>query len=193
MSAPAGVRMQPGLLVSLTGVAQLARVQRPVVSMWRRRSQVAGSRLPFPAPVNVTQGEERFRVDEVVDWLERTGRGNNPDARADAPAYAVLPELDLAEDERLVGATALLTVRALTGSALAGRDADGLLDLADEADPDDELLFAEIERLPPDARVALAAYVDNLVDAAYGVAPALDSLMKRAGSAAQSQLARTAA
>lgn len=59
-----------------------------------------------------------------------------------------------------------------------------------KADPDDELLFAEIERLPPDALVALAAYVDNLVDAAYGVAPALDSLMKRAGSATHSQLAR---
>ncbi|MGV1009028.1 MAG: hypothetical protein ACOYBY_10545 [Dermatophilaceae bacterium] len=189
MSAPARTQLQPGLLVSLTGVAQLARVQRPVVSMWRRRSQVAGSQVPFPSPVGVTAREERFRVDEVVDWLERTRRGNNPDARGDAPAYAELPELDLADDERLVGAAALLTVRSVTGSALAGRDADGLLDLADEADPDDELLFAEIERLPPDARVALAAYVDDLVDAAYGVAPALDSLMKRAGSAAQSQLA----
>ena len=70
------------LRLSLPDVAQLARVQRPVVSVWRTRS--AGSGSPFPAPIATELGQEWFGAAEIVDWLEATGRGNNPDARQDA-------------------------------------------------------------------------------------------------------------
>ncbi len=74
--------------LSLTDVAALAQVRRAVVSTWRRRPRAGGVEAPFPAPVATDGRSERFNRDEVVAWLEATGRGNNKQVRLDAPGVA---------------------------------------------------------------------------------------------------------
>src|SRR5580765_3935502 len=94
------------LHISLPDVALLARVQRPPVSMWRRR--YAESSTPFPTPV-ITQGTQAFfDGHQVVDWLETTGLGRNPDARADLAAFAALADTRADDDAVFAGLTALL-------------------------------------------------------------------------------------
>lgn len=149
------------LRLGLSDVAQLAHVQRPVVSMWRARS--AGSDRPFPAPVDTARGQEWFDGASVVDWLAACGRGNNPSARDDLAAYASLDGGSPQGDQTVFhGITALLCLSVITGRALGPMGRDDLIDLADEVDPDDNLLFGEIDsltgRLEP-----LAHYTDLLV------------------------------
>lgn len=175
------VATRPHTVMSLGDVAALARVARPVVSMWRERSVVAGVEHPFPEAVGEGGRTERFDTDDVVRWLAQTGRGKNPDAAADAAAHAVpIALLGGGEPDpaAIDGAEALLCLRTVTGVDLGPLPADDLLDLAEEADPDDEFLFAEIASLGARA-VPLAGWVDDLVDAAYGPAPALDRITAR--------------
>lgn len=163
------------LRLGLADVAALAHVRRPVVSMWRVRS--SGTDQPFPAPVEIRDGQEWFDGRRVVDWLEVTGRGNNPDVGADLAAYAGVESGSPAGDEVVfLGLTALLCLTAINGGPFGDADAGDVLDLADGADPDDELLFREIESLG--ARLgALAHYCDLLVDAAYHPMAALERLI----------------
>ncbi len=163
------------LRLGLSDVAQLAHVQRPVVSMWRARS--AGSARPFPAPIDTTRGRESFDGTAVVEWLIATGRGNNPTARDDLAAYASLDGGSAQDDQAVFdGITALLCLSAMTGRALGSMSRDDLIDLADEVDPDDGLLFGEIDALA--ARlVPLARYTDLLVDAAFNAQAAFERLM----------------
>lgn len=147
-------------LMTLRDIAALAHVQRPVVSVWRRRSRATST--PFPAVHERRAGRELFLRDEVVTWLEDTQRGNNPDVRADAAAHGLLSDGGLGDAEAL---SALLALRHLSGRLLAGQSRDDLLDLADEHDPDDLFLFRELDRvdeLPP-----LATTADKLVEAAW--------------------------
>jgi hypothetical protein len=181
------------LLMTMSDVAALAHVQRPVVTVWRSRS--AQSDTPFPAPVRRTRGVDLFDAHQVGSWLERTGRGNNPAATADAAAYAVL---DGQPDDGVAfyGVTALLLLRASSDHALTGQTAADLLDAADEYDPDDDLLFREVEALGANLP-ALARYVDALVEAAFGPIPAFERLLadrvKRSlGDAGDLTLSRTA-
>jgi len=166
MEAPATLRL------TLSDIAGLARVQRPVVSMWRKRS--AGSALPFPAPAALEAGRELFDADQVGAWLEATGRGNNTEARNDAAAFAGPAGLD--RRETFGGLTALLALKVLTGRALAPLGPDELLDLADECDPDDRLLYSELEALT-DGLTSLADYADRLADSAYSPAAAFEQLL----------------
>ena len=163
-------------LMTMRDIASLARVQRPVVSMWRRRSR--DSAHPFPCPYQGPAGQELFFRDEVVAWLEETEHGNNPDVRADAAAHALLeaasPERRRAAAEAL---SALLTLRHLCGHPLGALDADQLIDLADAHDPDDECLFAELGRI--DDPVSLARLADELVDAAWSVEGAHEALLNQ--------------
>ncbi|MDJ0337932.1 hypothetical protein [Cryobacterium sp. PH31-O1] len=161
------------LLMTMSDIAALAHVQRPVVSVWRSRS--AGTDTPFPPPVSRRRDVDVFDADQVGGWLERTGRGNNRDATADAAAYAVAARHDF-DDIALRGVTALLALRAARDHALGGYTAAELLDAADENDPDDDLLFREVEALGI-RLVALAGYVDVLVEAAYGPAPAFERML----------------
>ena len=164
--------------MTMSDIAALAGVRRPVVSVWRKRPVVAGETVPFPDPVTARGGVEEFAGDEIVAWLERTGRGNNPEVRADAAAYLRLPALTTAKVSVEDAITALLCLKARTGATLAALDPDGVLDLADEADPDDEVLFREVEALG-DHLPMLASYVDDLTDAAYDVVGALDRVQAR--------------
>lgn len=171
MSALSAVDLRLGL----ADVAALALVQRPVVSVWRTRS--TGTDHPFPAPVETLDGQEWFDGRQVVEWLEATGRGNNPEARADLAAFASIDGGSPAGDQEVFfGLTALLCLTAIVGSPFGETAAGDILDLADEADPDNDLLFGEIEELG--GRIgALAHYCDLLVDAAYHPAAALEKLI----------------
>ena len=163
------------LRLGLSDVAQLAHVQRPVVSMWRARS--AGSGRPFPPPIDTARGQEWFDGTEVVEWLIATGRGNNPSPRDDLAAFASLVGGSPQGDEVVFeGITALLCLSAITGRPMGSISRDDLIDLADEVDPDDDFLFSEVEALA--ARlVPLAHYTDLLVDAAFNAQAAFERLM----------------
>lgn len=138
MSASMSVGEAENAPMTLADIAEVSGVKRPVVTMWRRREVVAGARVPFPSPVAVRSGTELFSADAVASWLERTGRGNNPDPRGDLYGRVALPVVAASQTEAVDGAVALLCLKALTGRALAEQDAPDLADLADEVDPDDE-------------------------------------------------------
>ena len=78
--------------VTMSDIARLANVTRQAVTNWRSRP----SSTPFPASVTTSDGIEHFDRDQVVDWLEATGRGHNTDVRLDAPAIAFPGDRDLA-------------------------------------------------------------------------------------------------
>lgn len=62
--------------MTMQSIADLTRVQRGVVSMWRTRS--ADTAHPFP---NSLSGDELvFDAQQIASWLQATGRGNNPEA-----------------------------------------------------------------------------------------------------------------
>lgn len=173
-------------LLGLADIAALAGVQRAVVSVWRRRS--SDGEYPFPTPVAVQDGRERFSLDDIVSWLEVTGRGNNGHVREDGALYAAL-ELDLPPQTVVEGITALLALKATAGIELAGRSMIDLLDEADDVDPYDECLYREIERLGEHAP-AVAAHADAMASAAYHAAAALDRVL--GGQIAGAGTARTA-
>lgn len=162
------------LQITLPDIAALARVQRPVVSMWRSRSRNTGT--PFPPPVGRHGRQELFSASEITDWLAATGRGNNPHAAEDAAAFAA-PLGPETGKTHFTALTALLALRCLADMPLAGHPGDDLLDLADEIDPDDEFLFTEVDGLGADL-MPLAAYADLLTDASYTSAAAFEQLLK---------------
>ena len=146
-------------------VARLAGVTRQAVTNWRRRPNTAAGILPFPAPL-AGRGVERFAADEVVDWLEQTGRGRNAELRADAPAFALPDGLSIDD------VVTMLTLRGLSDGDLAGLSVFGLATLAFDVDPDDEFLRTEV--LAAGANNDLLAYVDDLHESAFGLVDALD-------------------
>lgn len=154
--------------LTLQDVADLAHVRRPVVSMWRKRPVVRGVRMPFPAAVEKVAGIERFAPADVVEYLQRTGRGKNPEAHLDAAAIAVPHGIDLE------AAVVLLAWCALTGEALTGTTGEHRTMRAAELDPDDTLLLREIRELDPSAE--LLAYIDDLREASYGLPDAFARL-----------------
>lgn len=44
--------------------------------------------MPFPPPREVVDGSTSSTARRSWDWLEQTGRGNNPQARTDVAAFA---------------------------------------------------------------------------------------------------------
>lgn len=154
--------------LTLQDVADLAKVRRAVVSMWRKRPMVRGVSMPFPDPVETVNGVARFARADVVNWLARTGRGNNPEHIDDAPALSV-PESVALED-----VVTLLCWHVLTGEDLAGTSLTERIHGADEFDPDDEFLATEIRELR--AADAVLSYVDDLVEATLGARDALARL-----------------
>ncbi len=162
-------------LLSLGDIARLAKVKRPVVTMWRKRDMARGQHHPFPAPA-LTSPAERFDADDVIDWLRRTGRGNNPDAAIEVALLRIGPA---AVRDRATLLQALVTLRSLHGQPIGDLDDEALVDLADELDPDDQALFSEISHAGADLQPA-AHEADELCEGAYGPAPALDRLRRRA-------------
>lgn len=175
------------LQITLSDIAQLAQVQRPVVSMWRSRSRKSG--MPFPPAVAMHGRQELFDATAVTGWLAETGRGNNPHAADDAAAFAA-PFGPDTRRTHFAGLTALLALRCLTDQPLAPLDAGHLLDCADELDPDDEFLFSELEGLAGHL-LPLAAYADLLTEAAYTAAAAFEQILADKFSTGPAVHART--
>ncbi|WP_232085203.1 hypothetical protein, partial [Arthrobacter sp. SO5] len=181
------------LRMTLSDVAALAQVQRPVVSMWRKRS--IGSAHPFPEPAALEGGRELFDAGHIASWLDATGRGNNPEAASDAAAFARMPRTAASDspENTLASLTALLALKAMTGQPLAQLSRDALLDVADECDPDDSFLYSELEAQGP-SLTSSAAFTDRLVDSAYNAAAAFEQLLAarfRAGLREHSDTALT--
>ena len=162
-------------LLSLSDIAALAGVRRPAASFWRSRH--ARSTNPFPAPAHRAGGQEYFSLDEVVGWLEATGLGNNPSVREEGALFVALDVIP-AEQRAVVldGLTALLALKALTGASLGGATLGELLDLADDADPNDGCLYRECESLGQDLPW-WAARADALSSAAFTPAEAFDRVL----------------
>jgi hypothetical protein len=166
------------LRMTMSDIASLAQVQRPVVSMWRKRS--AGSDSPFPLPVAVERGLEIFDAVHIARWLEATGRGNNPEAAEDVAAFARMPSPVAGQQPggrpNFDGLTSLLTLKVMTGSTLGRLDSHELMDIADECDPDDLFLYSELAALGP-ALASMADFADRLADSAYNPAEAFERLL----------------
>jgi hypothetical protein len=140
-------RAGPAAPTALADIARLCRVQRPVVSVWRRRARASSA--PFSQPVAVVGGEERFDVEAVVDWLERTGRGNNPSVRADAAVFARHHGISPTTTTRRSSSPPLLCLKVVTGESLAGQSPDDLLGLADKQPAAIKLVMEQMETTAP--------------------------------------------
>lgn len=163
-------------LLSAADVARLAGVQRPVVSMWRRRP-VRGQ--GFPTPVTRADGVELFAADEVVAYLSETGRGLNPEAADDVAAHVALAAVTpLPEAVAVAGLSALLCLATMTGAPLGELPADDVLALAGAEDPDDAVLVREIRALG-DELPQLAAHAEALADAGFSASAAFERLLRR--------------
>ncbi len=170
-----------GLQVSLLDVAETAHVRRPVVTVWRRR--YAGGADPFPEPVRQRGTQHLFSAAKVAAWVERNGRGNNPEFAIDLAVRAFSQDDGAAHLSLLSALTALLRVKAAAGAALAARTPAEILDLADDVDPEDADSYTEIEAAGDDLP-RLAALADVLADSAYTPAAALEQLLTATTAAA---------
>ncbi|NRH30199.1 hypothetical protein [Rhodococcus sp. MS13] len=155
--------------LTMTDIATLARVKRPVVSMWRKRPIVRGESMPFPTAVTSVDGIERFSRADIVEWLDRTGRGNNVDGhRLDAPGLTVPAGL-LIDD-----AVTLLCWCAATSEDLSSTSISERREFAHGVDPRDEFLAREIDELEVDD--SALQFIDDVVGASFGSTDALDRL-----------------
>ncbi|PZG12552.1 hypothetical protein C1I95_25535 [Micromonospora craterilacus] len=176
-------------LISLPEIAELAGVQRPVVTTWRRRYPA------FPAPAQADRGRQLFKAREVVDWLVDTGRADRqsiePDLRLHLLTCLALQAGPSSTNGRRGGFTSQVLVSATTALICLHHLDDeplrpdghtdrhvieALRERAAEVDWDDELLRSEIEALPSDA-AWLAEVVDELIEAAWGTAQAYERLL----------------
>lgn len=164
------------LRMSLADIARAAHVARPVVSMWRKRTNRAG--VAFPEPVGERDGHPEFDAQAVADFLRTTGLGNNAHAADDLIAHA-RPDGDLAEGVSVELTAALLTVAARSNELIADLDDEDLADFAAELDPDDTCLRGEIEAALPLSQW-VAEYVDRLLDSAYSARAALELVTRDA-------------
>ena len=160
----------------MRGIADLARVKRPVPTTWRRRHR------DFPHPVGGDQVEPLFDPREVAEWLVSTGRADPASIQTDLSLYTLGTLGGTLPPKELVAiVTALICLRHLEGDEplTDGTDdvAAALRARAAAADTGDELLLAEIVGIPPDA-CWLATVVDDLVEAAWGCQGAFERIME---------------
>lgn len=165
----------PSLLIDLAGVARLAGVQRPVASMWR--SRFASSPDPFPPAVADENGRPRFDLEQVADWLVRTGHGNNPEAREDGAAAAAPSDFSFSDSSAVAELQALITLHAQIDDLDELTHAE-IEEAATTIDPLDRFIRREIT-----AHVSRGApwltYAARLVDAAYSPSAALVHIARR--------------
>lgn len=160
-------------LMSMTEIAELAKVRRPVVSTWRRRH------ADFPNPVSEERGQLLFDGSEVVNWLVTTGRAERAEIEGDLRIYTLARlGAELAPRTLVPVLTSLICLRHLTGDEPLDDPATSpvarLRGLAAEIDPDDRFLASEVARL---RTPRLPAIVDELVEAAWGTRGAFERLM----------------
>lgn len=155
----------------LADVARALDVRRPVVSMWRSRT--AGTALPFPSG-------ERVAADELITWLTDTGRSRDGLAALLA-LHGEIAATGLTPLQVDSGVESLLALARLTGTDLGGLGPAGLASLADDVDPADSFLLAEVEALGPHAP-RVAGIVTLMLDAVPDPGAAFEVRRRRAGS-----------
>ena len=166
----------PALLMSMTEIAELAKVQRPVVTTWRRRHR------DFPAPAGGDEAQPLFDPRQVADWLIRSERADRNQIEPELSLYTLTELAGQYPGTDLVSAvTALITLRYLTdeNEPLADGTDDDLAVLREQAsaiDPNDLLLLSEVHAIPP-AAGWLPALVDELIEAAWGCRQAFERIM----------------
>lgn len=158
--------------LTMSAIAKMARVQRPVVSVWRTR--FAHSDDPFPEPVR-TETLEFDRV-EVSEWLQRTGRGNNPNAVVESPLYSSALEKVHSD---LDTASALLLLQHLSGDVLADLDPGEALAVLETQDV--EAALPAHDAIAALADTQLVASVDELSEAAFSGAGVLARIARSFG------------
>ncbi len=162
-------------LISMPEIAELAGVQRPVVTVWRR-----GYNGSFPRPVGGDASRPLFDAEAILDWLAATGRVDRAAIEPDLRQHALWQlGSQLKRGDLIALATALICLRGLDDDEPVRADGEWarvLTDRARRVDPSDLFLRSEIEALPADA-AWLAAAVDELVEAAWGCRPALERLL----------------
>jgi len=162
-------------LISMREIAELAGVQRPVVTMWRHRHP------DFPGLSGGDDLGPLFDPGQVADWLVRTGRITQERADMDLSLFTLTGQgAGLPASEFIGATTALICLRYLDGGEpLAGGTDDIAADLvsrAERLDPKDELVQTEVRCLGADScRLALA--IDALIEAAWGEREAFEQIM----------------
>lgn len=163
--------------ISYAEIATLAQVKRPVVTTWARRH------ADFPQPVGNEGGSPVFDGRAVIEWLLTTGRGKS-DARQ-LRAELALHTLSfwcrrMPARTMLDGVTALIHLRYELDEPLADLGWDALLQRADEIDFEDTYIRQEVFALTSDdaAGQALAGLADELIEAAYSPAEAVEWVME---------------
>lgn len=175
--------MAAGALISMPEIAELAGVRRPVVTNWRRRHH------DFPAPVDKHHSTLLFDAEQVVDWLASTGRGQRSELTAELRLHLLTalakppPGPRVEAPPMLASITALICLRHLDGDEPLALPDDtswrvlaSLRDRAAKADPEDQLLRAEIEALGTE-QGTLPQLVDELVEAAWGCRRAYERVL----------------
>lgn len=157
-------------------IAELTRVQRPVVTMWRKRDK------NFPSPVGGDVTQPLFDPRQVTEWLADTGRADRSVIESDLSLYTLTTLGDaLPAADRIALITSLICLRHLTGDESL---ADGTDDIGSRiqahavaTDPDDQLLLSEITGMPPDA-LWLAGAVDDLIETVQNCRNAFEWVMR---------------
>lgn len=160
--------------MTMSDIARLAGVQRPVVSMWRTRYATGRKAFPAPLPQSGQHGALLFYDDAILAWLAKTGLGNNPDAQVEHPLHATaLTHLTQRPDE----ASALLLLHHVAQSPPSALTAPEL---------DEAILLAQLapDLLPPDLDLthpsiaALLPDVEAVAEAAFTAEDALTRLVE---------------
>lgn len=156
-------------LISMPEIAEIAAVQRPVVTTWRRRH------ANFPSPAGAAGSRPLFNAREVADWLIATGRADPQQVEPDLQMHTLAALRDaLPAPDVMTAATALICLRHLDGDEPLSDSA--LLKRAAAIDPGDELLLSEITAFPSHL-APLARAVDGLVEAGWGCRGAFERIM----------------
>ena len=175
---PAGALAAPALLMTMTDIAELARVQRPVPTTWRRRHS------DFPAPIGGDESQPRFVPQEVAAWLLATGLGkaSREEIEQELSLFMLGGLVARYDGPDLIAAmTALLCLRFLAGetdplSDGAGDPVAAVRALARSVDPNDGVVLTEIRAIPPQAGW-LVRQVDDLVEASWTCQAAFERVM----------------
>ena len=154
--------------MTMQSIADLTRVQRGTVSMWRTRS----ADTPHPFPPSLSQDELLFDARQIAAWLETTGKGNNPEAPLEVLLHSSQFE-ELRDDPET--ASILFLLHDLMGGPLT----DVRLGEVHEA-----LAHRDVETLIPRDRLdglwaqgKLLRAVDELAEAAFSGRALLDRLV----------------
>jgi hypothetical protein len=167
----------PHALMSKADIAEMANVDRSVVSKWIARG------LGFPQPAEGGRYEPR----QVADWLVSTrhGKRDSEKLREEVSLYTLVGLADRYRGDDFTGAvTALICLRHLNDHfAPLGEDSrDTRSDLAaarslaTEVDPGNELLLSEVRAIPHYAGWLVGA-VDDFVEAAYSSSAAFERVI----------------